>query len=52
MPISGPLEGRVWGAGRLTPAHGQDIWIDVHENDEFPDSPEPTDPAPGARSFC
>lgn len=23
----------------VTLAHGQDIWIDVHENHEFPDSP-------------
>lgn len=29
------------GGGRrgVTLAHGQDIWIGVHENHEFPDSP-------------
>ena len=31
------LDGGGWRG--VTSAHGQDIWIDVHENREFPDSP-------------
>lgn len=38
------------GREGVTLAHGQDIWIDVHENHEFPNSPEPTEPAQEAHS--
>lgn len=34
----------------MTLAHGQNIWIDVHENHEFSDSPEPSELAHGAHS--
>lgn len=38
------------GRRGVTLAHGQDIWIDLLENHEFPDSPEPTEPPQGAHS--
>lgn len=46
MPSSGLGLGVGAEGGRVvTLAHGQDNWINVHDNYEFPDYPEPIEPA-------
>lgn len=41
------LGGGGCGGRVVTLAHGQDSWVNVHDNYEFPDSPEPIEPARG-----